>query len=818
MDRINHEETTNEHEEKRPRSFGVVESVKYGVKYSLEEARAKREAPALDLLTFVIAFLFARCHIIFGAHPLAIAFLALLPSRVWIAVLGAASGALTLGKSGIIYAMISIIVVFLRIIVSGTDKKEQNGGERVFLKLFSENLLLKMSTSIIGGFIATVYEVMLSGLSMTVILFGVSMIVIPPLLTFALSGLFEGKITLHTIFESNAQVFSSKHKTDKERFDLLFFRCSALLLLFLISISLKEYELLGISPAYIFSTAATLIVARRFGALMGCVTGFVTSLGLSSAYSVAFALLGISSGGLFTLSLPYGIMGGGAFLSLWSVYAGGLEGIFSLLPEFGIGALIIYPVLKKIIIEKSSEDTEENEKSATDMVGTVALSYRNRYKGSLHALEMSLSAISSSIKDYTENSARPTREELYDLVLECADKYCRSCDGHAICMSKGEHRLIENTESLANTLYTKGSISTEDLGAYPEYCRMAAGVVESINRGASILAEEKFREAKKDTSSDDFNIIAKLINEARLADDREKALNEPLSERLNDVMLDAGLEQGVIRAFGERKPYFILAAEDEEGKKISAPELKKNIEAIAGVRLGTPEFYRRGKMALMECGSEKSFAAECAIASIAGEREAISGDTAMAFESNNGYFYSIISDGMGSGNEAKQISGFVTDFMSRALEFNSEGQTVLKILNHTIRHRHRECSATLDLFSVDLYRGDAEFLKSGAAPSYVKRGDSIFRIKSKTAPLGLMKSVDAERIRVELEGEDYIIMLSDGIAQSAEDTPWLLELLSKAPRRNLKEYADLILSTTLKNMPRNDDMTVMVTKVVKKKD
>jgi len=818
MDRLTHEETTNEQEEKKPRSFGVVESVKYGVKYSLEEARSKREAPALDLLTFITAFLFARCHIIFGAHPLAIAFLALLPSRVWIAVLGAASGALTLGKSGIIYAMISVIVVFLRVIVSGTDKGERDGEERVFLKLFSENLLLKMSASIIGGFIAAVYEVMLSGISMTVVLFGVSMVVIPPLLTFALSGLFEGKITLHTIFESNAQVFSQKGKTEKEKFDLLFFRCSALLLLFLLSISLKEYELLGISPAYIFSTIATLLIARRFGALMGCVAGFVTSLGLSSSYSVAFALLGISSGWLFNLSLPYGIIGGCAFLSLWSVYAGGLEGILSILPEFGIASLIVYPILKKIVVEKTQEETDENEKSATDMVGTVALSYRNRYKGSLHALEMSLSAISSAIKDYTENASRPTREELYDLILECADKYCRSCDGYGICMSKSERRLIDNADALANTLYMNGSITIEDLGAYPEYCRMASGVVESINRGAAILAEEKFREAKKDTSSDDFNIIAKLINEARLSDDREKALNEPLSDRLHDVILDAGLEQGVIRAFGERKPYFILAAEDEEGKRITAPQLKKNIEAIAGVRLGAPEFYRRGKMALMECGSEKSYDAECAIASIAGKREVISGDTATAFESNNGFFYSIISDGMGSGNEAKQISSFVTDFMARALEFNSEGQTVLRILNHTIRHRHRECSATLDLFAVDLYRGDAEFLKSGAAPSYVKRGSSIFRIKSKTAPLGLMKSVDAERIRVDLEGEDYIIMLSDGIAQSAEDTPWLLELLSKTPKRNLKEYADLILAAALKNTPRNDDMTVMVTKVVKKKD
>jgi stage II sporulation protein E len=173
---------------------------------------------------------------------------------------------------------------------------------------------------------------------------------------------------------------------------------------------------------------------------------------------------------------------------------------------------------------------------------------------------------------------------------------------------------------------------------------------------------------------------------------------------------------------------------------------------------------------------------------------------------------------MGSGGEAKQTSSLVADFLRGALEFSPEGQTVLKILNHTIRHRHRECSATVDLFSVDLYRGDAEFLKSGAAASYVKRGSSIFRIKSKTAPLGLMKNVDAERIKIDLDGDDFIIMLSDGIAQSAEDTPWLLDLLSRPPKRNLKEYADSILAAALKNLQHNDDMTVAVTRVIRTKD
>ena len=245
------------------------------IKHSLAEARMKREAPLLDIMTFFIAFIFSRCHVIFGAHPLAIAFISVLPSRVWISVLGAVCGALTLGKSGIIYSMISVIVVFLRIIVSGTEKS--TASEKVYLKWFSEGLLLKMSASLIGGFIASVYEVMISGFTLTSVLFGVSMIIIPPLLVFALSGMFECGITLYTVFDSTVNVFSDKKKGEKDKFNLLFFRLSSLLMIFLISISFKEYELLGISIAYIFSAAATLIVSRRFGALYGSIVGFVSS-------------------------------------------------------------------------------------------------------------------------------------------------------------------------------------------------------------------------------------------------------------------------------------------------------------------------------------------------------------------------------------------------------------------------------------------------------------------------------------------------------------------------------------------------------------
>ena len=220
-------------------------------------------------------------------------------------------------------------------------------------------------------------------------------------------------------------------------------------------------------------------------------------------------------------------------------------------------------------------------------------------------------------------------------------------------------------------------------------------------------------------------------------------------------------------------------------------------------------------MAIVECGAARSYRVLCASALSCAEGEEISGDTAAVFESSDDRFFSVISDGMGSGEIAKETSSFATGFIERALASGAPMETVLALLSEALRRRSEECSASVDLFELDLIRGSATFLKSGAAPSFVKRGSSIFLLRSETAPIGLMRRLDSERIAVEIRGEDYVIMLSDGICQAAEDTPWLLELLSRPAPTTPRAYADLIMKEAKARTKCRDDMTVVVLKVEK---
>lgn len=159
------------------------------------------------------------------------------------------------------------------------------------------------------------------------------------------------------------------------------------------------------------------------------------------------------------------------------------------------------------------------------------------------------------------------------------------------------------------------------------------------------------------------------------------------------------------------------------------------------------------------------------------ERGDVSGDAITSFEAW-GRYYMVISDGMGSGREAALTSGVCASILERLIRSGAGLETALKLLNGMIRASGRECSATVDIAEIDLVTGEARFIKSGAAPSFVLRDGSIFRLQSKTVPIGILRALDAEMIRFNVMSGDRVVMVSDGAARSYEEVPWLLDMMT----------------------------------------
>ena len=123
-----------------------------------------------------------------------------------------------------------------------------------------------------------------------------------------------------------------------------------------------------------------------------------------------------------------------------------------------------------------------------------------------------------------------------------------------------------------------------------------------------------------------------------------------------------------------------------------------------------------------------------------------------------------------------------------------------------------ESSTTVDLLSVDLLLGHACFLKSGSAPTYVKRGKNIIYVDAKTAPVGILREIDAKQIDFDLKVGDVIVMVSDGVTGGENECLWLLNLLDATEETDPTALARQIVDRAARES-EPDDLSAIVLRV-----
>lgn len=201
----------------------------------------------------------------------------------------------------------------------------------------------------------------------------------------------------------------------------------------------------------------------------------------------------------------------------------------------------------------------------------------------------------------------------------------------------------------------------------------------------------------------------------------------------------------------------------------------------------------------------------------------VSGDIILNTKLKDGKYLIAISDGMGSGPEARKSSQIVTSMLKRLLNSGFERNTSISLINSSLLNVSDEVFATLDIAIIDLYKGTIEFIKNGACPTYIKNSKRTQVIKSRTLPTGVVKEVSADVFDKDIEENDLIVMVSDGILDSNIEYKnkelWVKYLIEDINILNPQKVADIILNESIDNNfgKVKDDMSVIVCKFIKKK-
>ena len=205
-----------------------------------------------------------------------------------------------------------------------------------------------------------------------------------------------------------------------------------------------------------------------------------------------------------------------------------------------------------------------------------------------------------------------------------------------------------------------------------------------------------------------------------------------------------------------------------------------------------------------------------AVAGVAARKkdgETVSGDTGAWFKQEDGSLFVLLCDGMGSGPSAHRESSEAVRLLEQFLRAGVPPEEALRTLSGALALQGEETGGftTIDLMRVDLFTGATAVYKYGAAPTYVKKGNTVQRITGSTLPAGLspVQGAAPDVSRFSLEPGDCVLMVSDGVAGGEGDV-WLRERLRSFQGESPKELARILIEEGQRRVGSGDDRTAIL--------
>lgn len=584
----------------------------------------------------------------------------------------------------------------------------------------------------------------------------------------------------------------------------------------------------------IFSISGTLsylmilFMGYRYGASTGAIAGAAGGILLAitgeSLVAVGIAcLLGVCAGtfrrlGRVASGLSFLLMGGiMMFFALREVY-----GIIEL--RAMLSAVIIFLALPRKIAHRIEEDAveEEGDAFAREDIRTLA---GNRLEDFSDAFRR----LSKSFENEMEKRDL-TEEELEDLFEELSRRTCQECVNCKYCWNR---HYEETNESLRQILWQagrEGAVSMELIN--PDFHRRCMHLNEYVDRVEETIAGEKVRLGWHNRMSENRRVMAEQMKEIATAlksftvelGDVEELPREK-KRRIFEELKREGVKVQRLSVKRRQKYLEVMFTGSCQGNQcLTKTDVAQALYRATGVMM-TPARETRNVLSserdTMFFREDTKYRVLTGLARLAKSGETVSGDNYSFLElSGTGELLMVLADGMGSGEIADRDSTNLIEALEYLMEAGFEKKSALRLLNTLfVVNYEGESFTTLDMTAINLYTGQCEIMKNGAATTFVRRADRVDMIVSSALPVGVDLEAEPDVSVVELAEGDMVIMVSDGVLDgfyernmtegSQDDMATLIEnLMCKNPN----DMANQILMNALARSTREttDDMSVLV--------
>lgn len=586
--------------------------------------------------------------------------------------------------------------------------------------------------------------------------------------------------------------------------------------------------LFGISLRNLLGLIFVILLAYVNGSSTGAATGIAMGIiiGISSKnminYIAVYGVCGLLTGifketGKWFSGLAYIIV-----FTLMKVYLGLtsdfklIEGIITL----GIFLAIPERIYDKLAIEldweKKQEVTNEN---YTEKIKGI-------FTGRLNSFSEVLLNMSDVLNNLVDNDKLLMKTKSSALVENLADRVCGNCDMKSMCWKREMHYTYNAFSELIQN-YQDGKFKVPE-----EVERKCIKRTSLIKNTEEITNNYIINEMWRSRLSEGRKMLASQI------DNMATTIKEIVDDFSADMCVNNEVERHIRRCLLKNsiKICDILCYDDRNARL----NIKLSIEACGGRQKCIKEILpmineATGKVMCIgdegcsinpdnnNCTVTFEEAPKYHVATYVARQckdgEVLNGDSYSFGKLKDGTYMTIISDGMGSGPQAGEESKAAVDLIEKFTSAGFNKLTAINTVNSimSFRFSQDEKFSTLDLNTIDLYTGDITFMKVGAVASFIKRGDKIDIIKSKTLPIGVLDKVDIDIIDKKVKNGDIVVTLSDGVLDCCDggNIEWLAEYILSSKNTNPKELVNDIMEKAkeLSGGKVKDDMTVLVSKV-----
>ncbi len=299
-----------------------------------------------------------------------------------------------------------------------------------------------------------------------------------------------------------------------------------------------------------------------------------------------------------------------------------------------------------------------------------------------------------------------------------------------------------------------------------------------------------------------------------------------IEEEVAEVLRHIGIyaEQIAVMKRKGRGLCIRMQAYSKNGQVISARRVAHSLGVLFDCPMATgaeSERFIGETMSEFTFEEEPGYMVLTGVARATKKEEILSGDSFSFLYPDSGETVLLLSDGMGSGEAASRDSEAVIGLLEQFLAAGFNEKTAVRLINSVLLLRTEGKSySTVDISVINPYSGTCEFIKLGAAGTYIKREGWIERVESTTLPVGMFGEADYDTKEKKLYDGDYVIMTSDGIPEALGEhsEEILFAVGKKLTDRTPQGIAGEILKAALElcEYRPKDDMTVLVAEVVKK--